>query len=112
MRKDAVQDLLGELIGAPLRVSVPLAEYTTFRIGGGRLPGTCAWRGARSSSPGPSRALGAAASRCRSSAGGSNVLFDDGGFDGLVVVVGAGRVEVEGTGCGPRGALACRTWWS
>ena len=90
-----MQDKLSETIGTPVRLDAPLSDYTTFRIGG------------------PARYLCVARSgeqlaKCLEAAresdvafqvlgGGSNVLFDDGGFDGLVVVVGTGRVEVEGT---------------
>lgn len=113
-RTEAVEDCLGEIIGAPVRVDVPLSEYTTFRIGGPARY-LCVARTAEQLA----RCLEVAKGRAlpvQILGGGSNVLFDDGGFDGLVVVVAAGRVEVDGTTVWAEGGarlsdlvdLACR----
>lgn len=85
---------LSEAIGAPVRRNAPLSEYTTFRIGG---PATylCVVR----STEQVLRALIAAKKRkvrCQVLGQGSNVLFADEGFDGLIVVYRANRIEVDG----------------
>jgi len=109
-----VHDQLSEAIRAPIRLDAPLADYTTFHIGGPARY-LCVARSAEELA----RALEAAREHelpLEVLGGGSNVLFDDDGFDGLVVVVGAGRVEVEGTRVWAEGGapfaevvdLACR----
>jgi UDP-N-acetylmuramate dehydrogenase len=90
-----VQWELSDAIGAPIRRNAPLSEYTTFRIGG---PATylCVVR----STEQVLRALLIAKKkdvRCLVLGQGSNVLIADEGFDGLVVVYRANRIEVEGT---------------
>lgn len=89
-----MQAELSEAIGAPLRRGAPLAEYTTFRIGGPARY-LCLLRDAEK----VVRALLAARRLelpCLLLGHGSNVLFSDEGYDGLVVSYQAARVEVHG----------------
>lgn len=89
-----MQDELSEVIGAPIRVDAPLAEYTSFRIGGPARY-LCIVRDAEKAC----RALTTARAKdlpCMLLGHGSNVLFPDGGYDGLVVSYQADRIEVHG----------------
>lgn len=85
---------LSEAIGAPVREDSPLSEYTTIRIGGpARF--LCVTRSAEQ----VVRALLIAQKkqlRCQLLGLGSNVLFSDDGFDGLVIIYRAEQVEVDG----------------
>lgn len=85
---------LSDAIGAPVRERTPLSEYTAIRIGGpARF--LCVAR----SSEQVVRALLAAQKkqlRCQLLGLGSNVLFSDEGFDGLVIVYRAEQTEVDG----------------
>ena len=86
---------LSDAIGAPVREMAPLAEYTTIRIGGPARY-LCVARTAEQ----VVRALEIARSkslRCQVLGLGSNVLFSDEGFDGLVVIFRAAAVEVDGS---------------
>jgi UDP-N-acetylmuramate dehydrogenase len=89
-----VQFELSDAIGVPVREKTPLSEYTTIRIGGpARF--LCVARSAEQ----VVRALLAAKKkqlRCQLLGLGSNVLFSDDGFDGLVIVYRAEHVEVDG----------------
>ena len=90
-----MQDFLAEQIGAPVRLDAPLADHATFRIGGPARYLCVARRATHLA-----RALEVAAARSLPVlvlGGGSNVLLDDRGFDGLVVVVADSGVEVDGT---------------
>jgi len=90
----AVLNELSDAIGAPVRQEVPLAEHTTIRIGGPARY-LCVARTTEQLG----RAMKAASDLglgLQVLGGGSNVLFSDSGFDGLVLVVGPGRVELDG----------------
>lgn len=85
---------LSDAIGAPVRQMAPLSEHTTFRIGGPARYLVIARSGEQLV-----RALLAARQRdlrCQVLGQGSNVLFSDEGFDGLVVVCRFAQVEVAG----------------
>ena len=82
------------MIGAPVLRNAPLSQYTTFRIGGPARY-LCVVRDAAA----VARALAMARKkelRCQILGQGSNVLFSDDGFDGLVLVYRADRVEIDG----------------
>ena len=99
---------LAEALGDRLIFQAPLRKFTTFRVGGparvlarpekmGELQGLLAT--ARDEGW-PVVVLG----------GGSNLLFDDAGFDGLVIKLGAGFAGLEGEGSLVRaGAAAAST---
>jgi len=87
---------LAETLGDRLNFQAPLRDFTTFRVGGparvlarpdevGELQ---ALLGAAHSEGWPIIMLG----------GGSNLLFDDAGFDGLVIKLGSGFAALEGVG--------------
>jgi UDP-N-acetylmuramate dehydrogenase len=89
-----VQFELSDAIGAPVRQMAPLSEHTTIRIGG-----PARYLLLARSAEQMVRALVAARQRdlkCQVLGHGSNVLFSDEGFDGLVVVCSFDRVEVDG----------------
>jgi UDP-N-acetylmuramate dehydrogenase len=89
-----VQDELSDAIGAPIRKNAPLAEYTTIRIGG-PAHYLCVLRDASQ----VARALATAAAKklpVQLLGHGSNVLFGDEGFPGLVVVYRANRIVIDG----------------
>lgn len=89
-----MQEELSEVIGAPVRRDTPLSEHTTFRIGGPARY-LCVVRDAEKAL----RALLAARRRkipCMLLGHGSNVLFSDAGYDGLIVSYQADRIEVDG----------------
>ncbi|GAA5049016.1 UDP-N-acetylmuramate dehydrogenase [Nocardia callitridis] len=70
--------------GARIRASVPLAELTTFRVGGPATVAECATTDALVATV---RALDAAGVPVLLLAGGSNLLISDDGFDGVVVTI-------------------------
>jgi UDP-N-acetylmuramate dehydrogenase len=89
-----VQFDLSDAIGASVRQGAPLSEHTTFRIGG-----PARYLVITRSAEQLVRALLAAHQRtlrCQVLGQGSNVLFSDEGFDGLVVVCRFDQVEVDG----------------
>ncbi|WP_436973815.1 UDP-N-acetylmuramate dehydrogenase [Nocardia asteroides] len=81
---DQVRDLLADT-GAVVRESVRLAELTTLRVGGPALLAEC---GSTEALIATVTALDAADIRVLLIAGGSNLLIDDAGFDGVAVRVG------------------------
>ncbi|WP_436975346.1 UDP-N-acetylmuramate dehydrogenase [Nocardia asteroides] len=81
---DQVRDLLADT-GAVVRESVRLAELTTLRVGGPALLAEC---GSTEALIATVTALDAADIRVLLIAGGSNLLIDDAGFDGMAVRVG------------------------
>ncbi|SFL80363.1 UDP-N-acetylmuramate dehydrogenase [Nocardia asteroides] len=81
---DQVRDLLADT-GAVVRESVRLAELTTLRVGGPALLAVC---GSTEALIATVTALDAADIRVLLIAGGSNLLIDDAGFDGVAVQVG------------------------
>ncbi|KAA8889934.1 UDP-N-acetylmuramate dehydrogenase [Nocardia colli] len=81
--------------GARIRESVPLAELTTLRVGG---PATVAECTTTESLVATVRALDAAGLPVLLIAGGSNLLISDDGFDGVVVRVATGGVELGADG--------------
>ncbi|APE38854.1 UDP-N-acetylenolpyruvoylglucosamine reductase [Nocardia mangyaensis] len=74
-----------------MRESVRLSELTTLRVGGPALVAEC---GSTEALVATVRALDAAGVRVLLLAGGSNLLIDDAGFDGVVVRVGNAGVEL------------------
>ncbi|WP_432420282.1 UDP-N-acetylmuramate dehydrogenase [Nocardia neocaledoniensis] len=87
---DQLRDLLAGT-GAVVRESVRLAELTTLRVGGPALVAEC---GSTEALIATVSALDAADVRVLLVAGGSNLLIDDAGFDGVVVRVGNTGVEI------------------
>ncbi|MGW6725365.1 UDP-N-acetylmuramate dehydrogenase [Nocardia sp. NPDC055029] len=85
-----VRDLLADT-GAVVRESVRLSELTTLRVGGPALVAECGTTDALIATV---RALDAAGVRVLLLAGGSNLLIDDAGFDGVVVRVGNTGVRI------------------
>ncbi|MDR2934932.1 MAG: UDP-N-acetylmuramate dehydrogenase [Candidatus Adiutrix sp.] len=87
---------LAERLGGRLAFQAPLRELTSFRVGG---PARML---ARPEDVGELQELLASARRERLPfimlGGGSNLLFDDAGFDGLVIKLGAGFAGLEGAG--------------
>jgi UDP-N-acetylmuramate dehydrogenase len=87
---------LAESLGGRLTFQAPLREFTTFRVGG---PARML---ARPEELGELQALMALARNERLPifilGGGSNLLFEDAGFDGLVIKLGAGFAGLEGAG--------------
>jgi UDP-N-acetylmuramate dehydrogenase len=87
---------LAESLGGRLIFQAPLRDFTTFRVGG---PARML---ARPEEIGELQALLALARNEKLPfvilGGGSNLLFDDAGFDGLVVKLGAGFAGLEGDG--------------
>ncbi|MGW5919856.1 UDP-N-acetylmuramate dehydrogenase [Nocardia fluminea] len=81
-----------------VRDSVRLSELTTLRVGGPALLAECATTEALVATV---KALDAAGIAVLLVAGGSNLLIDDAGFDGVVV-----RVGTEGVELGPDGVTA------
>ena len=77
--------------GARVRDSVRLAELTTLRVGG---PATVAECASTESLVATVRALDAAGVPVLLLAGGSNLLVADSGFDGVVVRIATGEVEL------------------
>ncbi|MGF6887985.1 UDP-N-acetylmuramate dehydrogenase [Nocardia sp. GAS34] len=77
--------------GARVRNSVPLAGLTTLRVGG---PATVAECTSTESLVATVRALDAAGVPVLLLAGGSNLLIADSGFDGVVVRITTGAVEL------------------
>ncbi|WP_405178452.1 UDP-N-acetylmuramate dehydrogenase [Nocardia sp. NBC_01377] len=87
-------DILRELLvdtGARVRASVPLAELTTLRVGGPATVAECASTEALVATV---RALDVAGVPVLLLAGGSNLLIGDDGFDGVVVRVANGGVDL------------------
>ncbi|WP_336088025.1 UDP-N-acetylmuramate dehydrogenase [Nocardia sp. SSK8] len=76
-----------------MRESVLLSELTTLRVGGPALVAECGTTDALIATV---RALDAAGVRVLLLAGGSNLLIDDAGFDGVVVRVGNNGVRLLG----------------
>lgn len=87
---DQLRDLLSGT-GAVVRESVRLSELTTLRVGGPALLAECAGTEALIATV---RALDAARIPVLLLAGGSNLLIDDAGFDGVVVRVANTGVEL------------------
>ncbi|MFJ2833929.1 UDP-N-acetylmuramate dehydrogenase [Nocardia sp. NPDC087230] len=87
---DQVRDLLADT-GAVVRESVRLSELTTLRVGGPALVAECDSTEALIATV---SALDAAGIRVLLIAGGSNLLIDDAGFDGVVVRVGTTGVRI------------------
>ncbi|MFC8382511.1 UDP-N-acetylmuramate dehydrogenase [Nocardia sp. NPDC057272] len=87
---DQLRDLLADT-GAKVRDSVRLSELTTLRVGGPALLAECASTEALVATV---KALDAAGIAVLLVAGGSNLLIDDAGFDGVVVLVGTTGVEL------------------
>ncbi|MFC4126051.1 UDP-N-acetylmuramate dehydrogenase [Nocardia rhizosphaerae] len=87
---DQVRDLLAGT-GATVRESVRLADLTTLRVGGPALVVDCATTEALIATV---TALDAAEIRVLLLAGGSNLLIDDAGFDGVVVRVATTGVRL------------------
>jgi len=87
---------LAESLGGRLAFGAPLRDLTTFRVGG---PARML---ARPEEAGELAALLTLARKekvpCVILGGGSNLLFDDAGFDGLVVKLGSGFAALEGEG--------------
>lgn len=77
--------------GAQLRAAVPLAQLTTFRVGGPATVADCATTEALVATV---RALDTAEIPVLLLAGGSNLLIADAGFGGVVVRVATQRVTV------------------
>ncbi|WP_133733859.1 UDP-N-acetylmuramate dehydrogenase [Nocardia ignorata] len=86
---EQLRDLLAET-GAVVRPAVPLSELTTLRVGGPALVAEC---DSTSSLVATVRALDDAGVAVLLVAGGSNLLIDDAGFDGVVVRVRNTGVE-------------------
>jgi len=84
------------MLGDRLTFEAPLRDFTTFRVGG---PAKVL---ARPNEVGELQALLAAAKAeawpVIMLGGGSNLLFDDAGFDGLVIKLGPGFARLEGAG--------------
>ncbi|WP_189027348.1 UDP-N-acetylmuramate dehydrogenase [Nocardia rhizosphaerihabitans] len=87
---DQVRDLLADT-GVVVRESVRLSELTTLRVGGPALVAEC---GSTEALIATVRALDAAEIRVLLLAGGSNLLIDDAGFDGVVVRVANTGVRI------------------
>ncbi|WP_278261902.1 UDP-N-acetylmuramate dehydrogenase [Nocardia sp. AG03] len=87
---DQLRDLLSGA-GAVVRESVRLSELTTLRVGG---PATLAECDSTEALIATVRALDAAEIPLLLIAGGSNLLIDDAGFDGVVVRVANTAVEL------------------
>ncbi|MFF2085087.1 UDP-N-acetylmuramate dehydrogenase [Nocardia sp. NPDC058176] len=87
---EQLRDLLADT-GAVVRESVRLSELTTLRVGGPALVAEC---GGTEALVATVTALDAAGVRVLLLAGGSNLLIDDAGFDGVVVRVGNTGVEL------------------
>ncbi|MGS2807074.1 UDP-N-acetylmuramate dehydrogenase [Nocardia sp. MW-W600-9] len=87
---DQVRDLLADT-GAVVRESVRLSELTTLRVGGPALVAEC---GTTEALIATVSALDTAGIRVLLIAGGSNLLIDDAGFDGVVVRVGTTGVRI------------------
>ena len=87
---------LAETLGDRLTFQAPLRDFTTFRVGG---PAKAL---ARPDEIGELQALLAAAHSegwpVIILGGGSNLLFDDAGFDGLAIKLGPGFATLEGGG--------------
>jgi UDP-N-acetylmuramate dehydrogenase len=87
---------LAENLGGRLTFQAPLRDFTTFRVGG---PARML---ARPEEVGELQALLALARAERLPfivlGGGSNLLFDDAGFDGLVIKLGSGFAGLESAG--------------
>jgi UDP-N-acetylmuramate dehydrogenase len=87
---------LAETLGDRLTFQAPLRDFTTFRVGG---PARAL---ARPDEIGELQALLAAAHSegwpVIILGGGSNLLFDDAGFDGLAIKLGPGFATLEGSG--------------
>ena len=87
---------LAETLGDRLTFQAPLRDFTTFRVGGParalarpeKLEELQALLAAARDEGAPVIVLG----------GGSNLLFDDAGFDGLVIKLGSGFAGLEGLG--------------
>ncbi|MFC4375875.1 UDP-N-acetylmuramate dehydrogenase [Nocardia halotolerans] len=91
---DQLRDLLAET-GAVVHDSVRLSELTTLRVGGPALVAEC---GSTETLVATVRALDAAGIAVLLVAGGSNLLVDDAGFDGVVVRVATTGVEFGADG--------------
>ncbi|MBF6365067.1 UDP-N-acetylmuramate dehydrogenase [Nocardia puris] len=91
---DRVRDVLAET-GATVRDGVALAELTTLRVGGPAVLADCATTDALIATV---RALDAAGIPVLLLAGGSNLLIADDGFDGVVVRIATGGVEIGADG--------------
>ncbi|MFD3592739.1 UDP-N-acetylmuramate dehydrogenase [Nocardia sp. NPDC058640] len=94
MSSDQLRELLAET-GATVRDSVRLSELTTLRVGGPALVADCATTDALVATV---RTLDAAGIDILLIAGGSNLLIDDAGFDGVVVAVNTTGVELRADG--------------
>ncbi|MBC7301520.1 MAG: UDP-N-acetylmuramate dehydrogenase [Nocardia sp.] len=88
---DQLRDLLADT-GATVHDSVRLSELTTLRVGGRALLAECASTEALIATV---NALDAAGLAVLLVAGGSNLLVDDAGFDGVVVRIGTTGVELD-----------------
>lgn len=91
---DQLRDLLADT-GATVHDSVRLSELTTLRVGGRALLAECASTEALIATV---NALDAAGLAVLLVAGGSNLLVDDAGFDGVVVRIGTTGVELDTDG--------------
>jgi len=95
---------LAESLGGRLTFGAPLRNLTTFRVGG---PARML---ARPEEAGELAALLSLARKERVPyvilGGGSNLLFDDAGFDGLAVKLGSGFAALEGEGSRVRAGAA------
>lgn len=84
---------LSEVLPGRVRFGVPLAEMTSYRLGGD------AWAVAEPDTPGELKAV-MTCIRSQNLAwfllgGGSNVLFDDDGFRGVVIRLGKGWADIQ-----------------
>ncbi|MEV6277559.1 UDP-N-acetylmuramate dehydrogenase [Nocardia sp. NPDC051832] len=91
---DNLRDLLAGT-GAELRESVRLADLTTLRVGGPATVAVCASTDTLVRTVG---ALDAKGVPVLLVAGGSNLLISDDGFDGVVVEIATGNVELGADG--------------
>ncbi|MEU4418059.1 UDP-N-acetylmuramate dehydrogenase, partial [Nocardia salmonicida] len=91
---DQLRDLLADT-GAKVTDSVRLSELTTLRVGGPALLAECATTEALVATV---KTLDAAGIAVLLVAGGSNLLIDDAGFDGVVVRVATTGVELGADG--------------
>ncbi|MGY0501868.1 UDP-N-acetylmuramate dehydrogenase [Nocardia sp. FBN12] len=91
---DQLRDLLADT-GAKVHDSVRLSELTTLRVGGPALLAECTTTEALVATV---KALDAAGIAVLLVAGGSNLLIDDAGFDGVAVRVATTGVELGADG--------------
>ncbi|MFC6013639.1 UDP-N-acetylmuramate dehydrogenase [Nocardia lasii] len=91
---DQLRDLLAET-GATVRDSVRLSELTTLRVGGPALLAECA---STDSLVATVKTLDAADIPVLLVAGGSNLLIDDAGFDGVVVRIATTGIDLAADG--------------